>query len=809
MIPRLLNSCSKKIAMHRSLSLGILGTVLTTGCALAQFSVVLPNGYAAATANTANAFPWASISTAFPGLRIQTVYDGGDFTAQSVTYPILITGLRWRTADNSSATWTGGTYNNITVSVSTAAVNYLATTTNYATNHGGDLTVVHTGPVTVQAGTGNGAGQPGPWYVDIQFGSPFLYDPSLGDLAVEVDNPSPSTNWTGGSQSTVTTVSTPVPAAKRVYGSTLYPNANGVDGNILVMEVQYTPAAGLYSAFSALPTSGPVGMTVNFTDHTYTNDPGGVLTWAWDLNGDGITDSTIQNPTFTYNTCGSYNVTLTTTDASHPASTLTRNSYIQVGISTIAPSFSWSSIGPDTYQFTDTSTPAAASWAWDFDGDSVIDSTLQNPVWNAPPCTTRTNCTLTVTNTCNIPYSTTRALELIAPVTPTFTYSALAPGVYQFTDTTSPTPTAWAWDFDGDGIADSTSQNPVWAYASGCIAANVRLQVWVNCYGPWASSQPLLASPLTATATPFTGGNGTTGGPVGNMFDVTVTNPHGITICGLTQGIYTYVGPFTAEVYVTNDTYLGKEATAGAWRRVATGGGSCATAGALSPATGYTIALNENVYLPPGNYGIAIYLYQPAGAMYVCYTNGPLGPYANGDITFFPNPTTAPGRSNVGLFTGSGFTPRCWNGTFHYSTFANGDDAGYGFFGPGCPGSLGTSRLTANSQPVIGTQMSVTVNNLPLNVAIMLTGLSKTNWLLGALPFDLAVYGAPGCNLRVSPDANLLLLGAGGSAVWPFTIPSNAGLIGVNLYNQAVVLSPGTNAAGAVGSDAAGMMVGL
>jgi len=716
--------------MHR-LSMGVLALAATGASALAQFSVVLPNGFATTMANTANAFPFASTATAFPGLRIQHVYDSGDFTAQNVTYPILVTGLRWRMADNSTASWTGGTYANVTISMSTAAVDYLATTTNYATNHGANLAVVYSGPVTVQPGVGNGVGLPGPYAVSVTLPAPFLYDPALGDLAIEVDNPSPATNWGGGTFATMSTVSSPVPAAKRVYGSTLYPNANGVDGNILVQEITYTPASGLYSAFSGSPAAGPTGMTVAFTDHTYTSDPGGVTSWNWDLDGDGIVDSTVQNPTFTYNTCGAYTVSLTTTDATHAPNTLTRTGYIQVGIS---------------------------------------------------------------------------------PITPSFTYTALAAGVFQFTDTSTPTPSSWAWDLDGDGITDSTAQNPVWAYASPCTAVPITLSVSSTCAGPWSTTRPIVLSPLAATAVPMTGGNGTTGNPVvGNMFDITVTAPEGINVCALTQGIYTHVGPFTADVYITEDTYIGKEGNAAAWRLVATGSGNCVTAGALSPATGYAVALNSPFYLPRGNYGVAIYLSQPGGTMYVCYTNGPLGPYANGDITFFPNPAAAPGRSNTGtLFNNTGFTPRCWNGMFHYTKAGgNGDVAGYGFMGSGCAGSLGVSHLTPNHAPTLGSAVAVTVDNLPANVAIMMTGFSNTNWLLGALPFDLGVYGAPGCKLRVSPDANLLLLGAGNQAAWPFNVPNSPGLIGVTMFNQAVVLNPGFNAAGAVGSDAAGMMIGL
>jgi PKD repeat protein len=56
-----------------------------------------------------------------------------------------------------------------------------------------------------------------------------------------------------------------------------------------------------------------VPYTVHFTDTTH----GGSTpykSWAWDFNGDGITDSTLQNPTWNFLTPGDYNVKLTVTD---------------------------------------------------------------------------------------------------------------------------------------------------------------------------------------------------------------------------------------------------------------------------------------------------------------------------------------------------------------------------------------------------------------------------------------------------------------------------------------------------------------
>jgi len=65
---------------------------------------------------------------------------------------------------------------------------------------------------------------------------------------------------------------------------------------------------------AAAPRSGPAPLTVQFAP---TTELGAELTYAWDFNNDGITDSTAQNPTFTYpgnSQSGRYTVMLTATD---------------------------------------------------------------------------------------------------------------------------------------------------------------------------------------------------------------------------------------------------------------------------------------------------------------------------------------------------------------------------------------------------------------------------------------------------------------------------------------------------------------
>jgi glucose/arabinose dehydrogenase len=65
---------------------------------------------------------------------------------------------------------------------------------------------------------------------------------------------------------------------------------------------------------SGTPTSGGVPLTVQFTGDTSTDPDGDTLTYAWDFDNNGTTDSTAANPTHTYTTAGTYSAKLTVTD---------------------------------------------------------------------------------------------------------------------------------------------------------------------------------------------------------------------------------------------------------------------------------------------------------------------------------------------------------------------------------------------------------------------------------------------------------------------------------------------------------------
>ena len=702
--------------MHRIaafLALGVLAAVAT-----AQNTVVIPAGTATAEGNSSNAFPWGRGGL---GMRIQNVYDSSHFTSQGITTPVMITRLRWRMDSGTARTWVNSAYQNATISLSTSPLDQALVSTNFASNQGADLTTVFTGPVAWPAGATTTPG-PAPFLIDVPFTTPFFYNPAAGDLNIETDLPIQTFTGTAVQLDVQTTSS----LASRVYLSTGYPVGAGTIGlnHGVVVEVTHAPAVGLFPRFLATPTSGASPLNVQFTDLSYSSDPAGVLAWQWDLDGDGIVDSTLQNPSFTYTGCGSYNVSLTVLDAASPPQTFTVPNYI-------------------------------------------------------------TTDTLVVS----------------------FTKTSLGGGAFQFNDTSVLTPQTWAWDLDGDSVIDSTLQNPTWTYPVDCSATNVTLTATLNCRAGTAAEQVFVA-PASFASTPTTNNGNASASWVGNMFDMVVTSPEGISVCGVTVKPYTFAGPVNCQVYVTPDTYLGKNGNAALWRLV--GSGAAVThGGTFSAPSLVDVAMQTPFYLPAGNYGVAVYINNPAGTANLAYTNAPVGPFVGTDITFTPVPATAPGVASLALFSASTTANRAWSGGFHYTTVSLTNTGGYGFFGAGCAGTLAISNLAVNAAPALGQTLAVTANHLPLDAAIGMIGFSNTSSLFGPLPFDLTGIGAPGCFGRVSPNAYAVLIGAGGAATWNLPLPNAPALLGARAYQQALVLDTGINALGIVTSDAAGFVIGL
>ena len=148
---------------------------------------------------------------------------------------------------------------------------------------------------------------------------------------------------------------------------------------ILVLE---SPGETLPSAavadFTANVTSGTAPLAVQFTD----TSTGNVISRLWDF-GDGNNNNS-PNPSHTYNTSGTYNVSLTVTGPNGSDSEVKIGYIVVSGPSSAAPVANFtvtptSGIKPLNVSFTDMSTGSPTSWIWDF-GDSSPISNEQNPV---------------------------------------------------------------------------------------------------------------------------------------------------------------------------------------------------------------------------------------------------------------------------------------------------------------------------------------------------------------------------------------------------------------------------------------------
>src|SRR5205814_7475239 len=136
-----------------------------------------------------------------------------------------------------------------------------------------------------------------------------------------------------------------------------------------------TPPTAPTANFSATPTAGFAPLSVQFTDQCV--DGGApIVARSWSF-GDGDSSS-VQNPSHTYATPGSYTVSLTATNSVGPGS-IVRSNIISASIVPVLPTAQFSGtptsgFAPLLVQFTDASaigTSPINSWEWSF-GDGGL-----------------------------------------------------------------------------------------------------------------------------------------------------------------------------------------------------------------------------------------------------------------------------------------------------------------------------------------------------------------------------------------------------------------------------------------------------
>ena len=159
-------------------------------------------------------------------------------------------------------------------------------------------------------------------------------------------------------------------------------NAYGSDVETKNGYVTVTAASsGPVAAFTASTTSGTEPLTVKFTDKSTDGSGGKPWYWKWYFDDDATVDSSIQNPTHTFEDAGIYTVRLVVSvdeeTWSDPATTT-----ITVNTEGGEPGAAFtadprSGAKPLSVEFEDSSSGDPTEWDWDFgDGET---STDQNP----------------------------------------------------------------------------------------------------------------------------------------------------------------------------------------------------------------------------------------------------------------------------------------------------------------------------------------------------------------------------------------------------------------------------------------------
>jgi PKD repeat protein len=151
-------------------------------------------------------------------------------------------------------------------------------------------------PLTVSF-TGSATGGTAPYSYSWNFGD--------GSAASSLQNPSHTYNSACTCTATLTVTDSSAPVKTATSSVTITVSAVGKP---------------LAATASATPTSGQVPLNVAFTGTA----TGGAPPYAYSWNfGDGSATSTVQNPSHTYNSAGTYTATLTVTDSAAPVNTAT------------------------------------------------------------------------------------------------------------------------------------------------------------------------------------------------------------------------------------------------------------------------------------------------------------------------------------------------------------------------------------------------------------------------------------------------------------------------------------------------------
>jgi PKD repeat protein len=415
-----------------------------------------------------------------------TVYQAAQagFTADKISG---LVGMEVTFTDTST-----GDYNNLTWN--------FGDRTGTASGHRGDPPVAHSYQakgryeVTLTVGGGNGGTDIGPATpVVIQVYNPvtvaFSASPLIGPAPLSVDfadqsaGDYDSVTWNYGDQTPQETTTSKSGVRHEfkhpgVFNVTLtifdkdtVPQAHTLTKTVTV----YEKAQAKFTT-DPLPPQGPYPLNMTFTDQS----TGERARAVWDFGDDSPKD-TREPPALTvphkYERKGDYTVTLTVTgkggDITEAKTLVSVYTPVTAGFS--APRAQLLGVAPHTVQFKNESTGDYDTFAWDFNGDDVVDSTSPNPTFlytepTAASDATVKQYTVSLTVSGNGGEATETKVDYVtvyAPVKADFDASpptGKVPLTVRFTNKSKGAYDSFAWDFDDDGRVDSRDRDPVYTY---------------------------------------------------------------------------------------------------------------------------------------------------------------------------------------------------------------------------------------------------------------------------------------------------------------------------------------------------------
>lgn len=170
----------------RRLTFGIAVALLCVNVGAAHAtSIVVPNALASAEGNTNNCLPFGC-GAGLDDVRYQQVFGSGQFGALSG--PELITSIAFR-PDATFGDPFSSNFLDIEIWLSTTSALPDGLSPIFANNTGLDVVQVYDGALTLSSADDPGPGGTRAFDIVINFTTPFLYDPTLGNLLLDVRRP--------------------------------------------------------------------------------------------------------------------------------------------------------------------------------------------------------------------------------------------------------------------------------------------------------------------------------------------------------------------------------------------------------------------------------------------------------------------------------------------------------------------------------------------------------------------------------------------------------------------------------------------